>query len=297
MIHAFRLGYIELGTETLEAEQRYFEQTIGATVSESTPIARYISLGVDHHNIALVQHERSTMLAIGLWVTGGSAAGIAAHLEGFGIAHQVQHDTRPGVPELVEVDAPAGVKLHLFPRMEQPAPGFRQHGVCPVGLGHVALATPEAPALTSFLTDALGFRTTDWFEGLATFLTCNHEHHVINMIHAPVARTQVHHIAFALRDSAHHYQAADRLASLGVPIVWGPSRHTAGHNYASYHFDPSGNLVELYSDMDIFIPELNCFEPRPWHDHLPQQPKVWPLAELSTWSKTFGFDLASVLAI
>ena len=174
-------------------------------------------------------------------MAGGSAADIATHLQSHGIGHQVQHDSRAGVPELVDVNAPANVKLHLFPRMQQPAPGFRQHGVTPVGLGHVALATPEAPALTRFLTDVLGFRTTDWFEGLATFLTCNHDHHVINMLHVPVARTQVHHIAFGPRNSAHHYQAADRLASVGVPIVWGPSRHTAGHNYASYHFDLRAN--------------------------------------------------------
>ena len=296
-MRAFRLGYINLGTPDLDAEQQYFEQTMGATLSESHGNGRYFSLGLDHHNVSLTPSDRSQMLALGLWVTGDSAADIAAHLKGLGIDHEIKHDARPGVPELVEVNAPGNVKLDLFSSMEQTAPGFRQHGVVPVGLGHVALATPEAPNLVKFFADVLGFHTTDWFEELATFMTCNHEHHVINILRAPVASTQVHHIAFGLRDSAHHYQAADRLAILEVPIVWGPSRHTAGHNYASYHFDPSGNLIELYSDMDIYIPELNCFDPRPWHDHLPQKPKVWPLSHLSTWSQTFGFDLASVLAI
>jgi len=33
-------------------------------------------------------------------------------------------------------------------------------------------------------------------------------------------------------------------------------------NLASDHYDPSRFLIELYSDMDVLVPELNIFEPR-----------------------------------
>ena len=41
------------------------------------------------------------------------------------------------------------------------------------------------------------------------------------------------------------------------------SRHTAGHNIAGYHYDPDRVIVELYTEMDQFIPELGFHEPRP----------------------------------
>jgi len=55
----------------------------------------------------------------------------------------------------------------------------------------------------------------------------------------------------------------DSLRSAGINQLWGPSRHTAGHNIAGYHYDPDRVIVELYTEMDQFIPELGFHEPRP----------------------------------
>ena len=67
-------------------------------------------------------------------------------------------------------------------------------------------------------------------------------------------------------------------------------RHTAGHNYASYHFDPDRVLVELYTDMDIYLADAGYFEPRPWHEDMPQRPRVWPTTDLTAWKTNFDFD-------
>lgn len=45
-------------------------------------------------------------------------------------------------------------------------------------------------------------------------------------------------------------------------------------------------------DLDVFIPELGIFEPRPWHKELPMKPKVWDA--LSSWGTDFAFDLANL---
>jgi hypothetical protein len=35
--------------------------------------------------------------------------------------------------------------------------------------------------------------------------------------------------------------------------------------------------VELFCELDIMRDEwLGYFEPRPWHEEFPQQPKLWP---------------------
>lgn len=36
----------------------------------------------------------------------------------------------------------------------------------------------------------------------------------------------------------------------------GPARHTAGHNVASYHHGADDAIIELYNDVDVFVPEL-----------------------------------------
>ena len=51
----------------------------------------------------------------------------------------------------------------------------------------------------------------------------------------------------------------------------------------AYHYDPERVLIELYTEMDVFIPELGMSEPRPWHEHLSDEAHHWKLTELNTW--------------
>ena len=144
--------------------------------------------------------------------------------------------------------------------------------------------------MAKFYRELLGFWRTDWITGHIEFLTCNSDHHVINIVDAPHAK--MHHVAFELRDTAHHSIAADLLMRHKVQTVWGPSRHPPGHNIAAYHYDPDRQLVELYSDLDVYVPELDACRPRPWHEDLPQRPKDWPMpVPGSAWGVEFGFDM------
>lgn len=49
----------------------------------------------------------------------------------------------------------------------------------------------------------------------------------------------------------------------------------------SGHHGTDGAMIELYNDMDVFVPELGFCEPRPWHADLPQKPKHWPITEMT----------------
>ena len=50
-------------------------------------------------------------------------------------------------------------------------------------------------------------------------------------------------------------------------------------------------MVELYTEMDVFIPELGMCEARPWHEHFPMKPRAWKLTELNAWGSEFAFNL------
>lgn len=290
MPNVFRLAYVDLATPSVDDARSYYDGMLGATTVERSTEAAYLSLGLDHHNIALRQAERAGLAAIGLQVGPAVAlADLQRRIEGLGLAVERRSDSRPGVASLLSV-AVGGHVFELLQDIAAAGPGFGGRGIDPFRVGHAAILTPDAPAVLGFLTDALGFSTTDWFEDFVTFVTCNRDHHVLNVIQAPFAT--LHHLAFQLDGRDHQFRAADLLARHGMPTLWGPARHTAGHNVASYHHGADGAVIELYNDMDVFVPELGYCEPRPWHADMPQRPKHWPITQMSRWETRYEFDLS-----
>lgn len=289
MPNVFRLAYVELKTRSLDAACRYYDRVVGATTIERSVDTAYLSLGLDHYNIGLRRAEHAGLGAIGLQLSAGVETGaLMRRIEGAGLTAGLMSDARPGVPVIIEVTGLGGHTFHLLPTMATTSMGFSGRGIEPVRLGHVAILSPEAPRIVSFLTDVLGFHATDWFDDVVTFVTCNRDHHVLNVIQAPIAT--MHHLAFELSGRDHHVRAADHLARAGIETVWGPSRHTAGHNIASYHHGADRALIELYSELDVFLPDVSWCEPRSWHADLPQRPKRWPIDETSKWRTRFEFD-------
>jgi catechol-2,3-dioxygenase len=289
----FQLGYVALATADIERTKDHYLEAIGMTHTASGDDGSvFLSVGYDHHNIVLTPADRKALLHVGFPLKPGIAmTEFAREARGFGLAATIKTDSQPGVAELVEVEGPGGNIFQFYSAIEAPAPGFKKRAVAPLQLGHVAVISPEGEQLVKFYEEFLGFWYTDDIQGIATFLTCNRDHHVVNVVSAPEAR--VHHIAFELKDTSHHAVAADNLRAAGINQLWGPSRHTAGHNIAGYHYDPDKVIVELYTEMDQFIPELGFHEPRPWHEHLPMRPKTWQLTELNAWGAEFSFNLAT----
>jgi catechol-2,3-dioxygenase len=289
----FQLGYVALGTPDIERTKEHYLKTVGMTeVARGDDGSVYLSIGYNHHDLVLRPAEQKTLLHAGFHLKPQITIGdLSREVRELGLNATTKTDSQPGIPELVEVDAPGGLAIQFYSAIEAPVPGFKQTGASPLRLGHVAVISPEGDKLITFFQDFLGFWFTDDIAGIANFLTCNREHHVVNIVKAPVSR--VHHIAFELRDNACHAIAADALREAGVPLLWGPSRHTAGHNLASYHHDPDKVMIEFYTEMDQFIPELGLCEPRPWHEHLPMKPRSWKPDELSVWGAEFGFNLAA----
>lgn len=293
MSHVFRLAFLDLATPSMDDARAYYEGVLGLGATETSGDAAYLSLGLDHHNIALHGAAREGLGTIGLQVSGAMPlADLAKHLATLGFMCDMKSDARPGVASLLEVADVGGHRFQIIADMATPAPGFSGTGVAPLKLGHVAVLSPDPARLLQFLNDGLGFVATDWFDHFVTFVTCNRDHHVMNVTAAPFAT--LHHLAFQLTGPDHQVRAADLLARHQMPTLWGPARHTAGHNIASYHHGADKALIELFNDLDVFDVELGYCEPRPWHGDLPQRPKRWPLTEMTRWDTRYEFSLAAV---
>jgi catechol 2,3-dioxygenase-like lactoylglutathione lyase family enzyme len=289
----FQLGYVTLATPDIERTKQHYLGNLGMTeVARDGDGSVYLSIGYSHHDLVLRPASRKALLNVGFQLKPHITVGeFARDVREAGLSATVKTDSQLGVAEVVEVDAPGGLAIQFYSAMEAPVPGFKHTGGSPFRLGHVAIINPEGDKVIAFFKDFLGFVLTDDIAGIANFLTCNREHHVVNLVKAPEQR--VHHIAFELRDTACHGVASDALRAAGVDLLWGPSRHTAGHNVASYHHDPDKVMIEFYTEMDAFIPELGISEPRPWHEHFPMKPRSWGVTELNAWGADFAFNLAT----
>ncbi|MBO1000653.1 VOC family protein [Bacillus sp. SD075] len=291
-VKVFRLAYADFVSENAESMTEYYTNTMGYRITEKKDGIIYLSNGLDHHNIVITPAEKTAIRSYGYQLDGKlSLEEVQDQLHQQGIASRIKTDVKPGISKLIELNDPAGNVIELFTEMEQSAIGYGSSGIVPLKLGHIAFYANNHKEVVQFYQGALGFWFTDQIgEDFCNFLTCNSDHHVLNIVASK--ETRLHHIAFQLKDASHHFASSDVLAKHGRSILWGPSRHTAGHNVATYHYDPDGNVIELFTDLDVFIPELGIFEPRPWHKDLPLKPKVWE--GLSSWGTEFEVDLAKV---
>lgn len=288
-----KLTYADFNCIDLHSMKNYYEEVIGFTLVETGDQQEaYFSSGLDHHNIVLRQSNDSNLSTMGYQIEKNlSLKEAQTYLKSQGIASEIKTDFASGIKELLELKDTDGYTLHLLHEIEMPAPGFKTGHISPYKLGHIALGSYDSAKAVDFYMNVLNFDYTDKIGTRATFLTCNSDHHTLNI--STFGHKMMHHIAFELKDASHHVLSSDHLARHNIPLEWGPFRHTAGHNLASYHHDPEKNVIELYADMDQFIPELGYFDPRPWHAELPLRPKVWP--NNCTWYTDFERNITDVV--
>jgi catechol 2,3-dioxygenase-like lactoylglutathione lyase family enzyme len=127
-------------------------------------------------------------------------------------------------------------------------------GVLRGPIQHVTVNSTDMAAMEKFYVDVLGFALSDRVRdttGRVTtfFIRGNHEHHTVGVF---------------LKDKAgldhHSYEAgewvtirdwADYLATMRIPIVWGPGRHGPGNNLFVFIKDPDQNMIEISAEIEV----------------------------------------------
>ncbi|WP_237737179.1 VOC family protein [Rhodococcus sp. 21391] len=202
-----------------------------------------------------------------------------------GYEAQRRSDIAPGTPDVVVMTEPGtGIELHLI-EGQDPSGVDGRAPLRPTKLGHVAAFTPELERMQNFYQDLLGFKWSDTIGDFFVFLRCNADHHAANFL-ASTTKSGMHHIAYEMRDPNHLITMIDHLAKNDFRLHWGPGRHGPGHNLFTYHKDPDGNTIELFTQLDVIHDESKGYwEPRPWHETYPQGPRTWEVdvATINIW--------------
>jgi catechol 2,3-dioxygenase-like lactoylglutathione lyase family enzyme len=161
------------------------------------------------------------------------------------------------------LEAPATNGPGWTDRPDLPAPGGRRDGaVRPRKLGHVVLGSVDVEASERLFVDTLGFRVSDTVSGVGSFVRCSEDHHNLMVSRSP--EQFLHHTSWQVDDVDEVGRgAASMVRTDRTRHVWGLGRHNIGSNFFYYLRDPSGNLAEYYSDLDI-ITEALKWEPGVW---------------------------------
>ena len=283
MIQAKRFAHVTFETPDLERQIAYFTEIAGLSLAERHNGCAY--LVTKHGDLAVVleKGERARCARLAFQTAPDTEfAEIRNGIETEGPSCQSRNDALPGIPQMLSFEDPKGTVCDVFAvqtPISRPKPVA---GIGPIKLGHLAFVVSDPKAFADFYSRVLGFRVSDWIADWFVFMRCGPDHHTINFVRGK--RTQMHHVAFELKDWAQVQSACDFLGGKNIPLIWGPGRHGPGNNIYTYHRNPDDQIIEMFTELDKMLDEsLGYFEPRPWHRDHPQRPKVWQTFPTDIW--------------
>lgn len=132
------------------------------------------------------------------------------------------------------------------------------HGGSVGRLQHFVCATTRLPDMLAFYRDRLGLVESDRvLEGedlSAVFLRSDPEHHSFAAFRAPAARPDHH--CYETSGWMDIRDWADRMATLRIPLWWGPGRHGPGNNLFFMIEDPDGHKVEFSAELELMPKDM-----------------------------------------
>jgi catechol 2,3-dioxygenase-like lactoylglutathione lyase family enzyme len=281
MVNTSRIGYACFETPDLDRQIDYYVNMLGLALVTKDGNRAFLASKLGAPSVELIRGDAGRCTKLAFQAVSPDVAELAAGVSQHGLAVETRTDPAPGVPASIVFHDPKGTEIELF-AADVPVPITAEiKGVAPLKLGHLAFNCTDVMQCVEFYQKVLGFRISDWRGDYFYFLRCNADHHTVNFVHGD--KVKMHHIAFELKDWSEIQRACDFLGMNGIRMIWGPGRHGPGHNVFTYHRNPDGLIVELFTELDRMSNEaLGYFDPRPWHEDRPQRPKRWEPNPAST---------------
>jgi catechol 2,3-dioxygenase len=241
------MGYISLRSTDVAASVADAQQLLGLRLTHQADGTAYLAAANVHHELSYVPSDVAGVDRIGLVAASGDALlEIKRRVRDAGLAVIAEKPLGAGIAEAFSFVGPEGFVFEIYLGMEQPAPVVVTSGAD--RYGHINLHPQDVVGMKRFLETILDFRVSDVIgDDFAYFLRCNADHHGIALISG---RGTLHHHAWQAQSIVELGKLGDRLHALGRRLIWGPVRHGAGRNIAAYYVEPTGAVVELYTDLE-----------------------------------------------
>ncbi len=256
-----RVGHVGITVPDVPLAVDFYQKVLGLEVSDRSGGAAFLRCNEEHHCIALYPGESNGLHHLGLEVEGERALYQAKQeLPSRGITIEVKNYDEPGHgPSLLCRDAD-GHLVELYVGMETCDEPLAPLPYRPTKLGHLNFLTKDVPKAVEFYTNVLDFRHSDTMGASGAWIRSNPDHHGLAFIQAPA--TIVHHYAFEVADWNAMKDFCDNLYRNGDRVLYGVSRHGPGENLFLYIGDASGNVIEIFAEVQQ-ITEEN-YKPKDW---------------------------------
>jgi len=249
------IGYVSLQARDLSAVARNATELLGLREVEVAGRKAIFAAQSGRREIVYTQSATDALDHVGLVASGrDELAAIREKVRRAGYPVVSEHPLEDHITEGFAFVGPEGFTWQVY--IEPTAYSMvKNGGFGPDRFGHVNIQSVDTLAQRDFLTDVFGFKVSDRIgHDAAFFLRCNNDHHGIAVFKA--ARPALHHHAWQTQSVIDLGRLGDRLARTGSRLAWGPVRHGAGDNIAAYYVEPTGAVIELYTDLEmIFDPE------------------------------------------
>lgn len=269
------IGYICIHTSDIQQSLEHAHDILGLVETDRTGNSVFLSSRAKrHHELVYVDSPRDAVGQIGL-IAAGPAGLKEAHRRVREAGYRILSDTplHPGVADGFAFAGPEDFIFEIYIGPQQAEVTLTGHS--PDRFGHVNLHPKNVEAMRRFFVEVLDFKVSDIIgDDFAYFLRCNTEHHGIALIRGT---GWLHHHAWQVQSIAELGKVGDRLHERGMRLLMGPVRHGAGHNMAAYYVEPSGAVVELYTDIEHI-----------YDDERP--PIVWPADDLKWATRWAVYD-------
>lgn len=269
-----QMGYVAMQTTDLERSVAHATDILGLTeMHRSGTTVTLASTGVARE-LVYTDAPVNAVDRIGLIATDAQALGtVFRRVKDGGFDILGTESLEASATEGFLFAGPGGFIFDIY-LLQEPAE-FQHAPHAPERYGHINLHPQDLQGMLAFFTDVLDFRVSDVIgDDFAYFLRCNAEHHGVALIKGT---GWLHHHAWQVQSIADLARLGDRLHESGERLLMGPVRHGAGHNIAAYYVEPTGAVVELYTDMEMIYDDA-----RP--------PIVWPRSDRAWATKWSVYD-------
>jgi catechol 2,3-dioxygenase len=255
---------VAVGTDGVPELQSFFEELFGVAEVKQRGDLRFLATGrgfgydvvlgpwppgMHHFAFAVADSDSLAEAARRL-----SGAGIETEPVDLEHEYAIAEGLRLVLPSghLMELVLPAGGEVYE-PR---PLVHRRHHrGIGPVFLEHVTMTCGDVEATAKFLIEHLDIRLSEsvqpspgeWFNA---FMRSGDRHHDLAFFDSPDGDVPgLNHFAFAVPSAQEIVRVADLLSARGMTLDSSMGRHISGNNVFVYFKDPSGNRIEVNTDM------------------------------------------------
>lgn len=265
------VGHVAIRVTDLEAAEEFAVEVMGLSVTERSDDAIWVTHGTCHHSLHYILGDHAGIDHVGLVAPNAEAlATVRERIDRAEFAIVSDGPLSRGVEDGFAFEGPEGFVIEVYSRMRRVERRANTAGVRPKRLGHANFFPRDTAPMMELFVDLLDFRVSDRLEG-GTWLRCNVDHHGVGVFEGSGV---LHHYAFEVPTMIELGQFADLINARGDSVIWGPTRHGIGENIATYYREPSGLVVEYYSDMEQIFDEASHV-PGEWSRSCHKWYSVW----------------------